>query len=157
MLRRRDLEFTDYGFCLTLHSSKTIQYRERIVKIPVVEAPNSALCPVRWLRIYLNIFRAAPSAPLFILPKTNCALSYQFFSSKLKHVLVKCGIKGKYSTHSLRRGSASYLSRLGLPLHDIKTYGDWKSLSFLLYLSSDVSSQLHKDFPVAQSLDYFRG
>lgn len=156
MLRRQDVEFTDYGVCITLHSSKTIQYRERLVKIPVVAATGSALCPVYWLKVYFNKVRASPSAPLFIVPGTqHCTLSYHVFSKLLKAFVSKCHLKGRYSSHSLRRGSATYLSRLGLPLHDIKTYGDWQSLSVLLYLASDISSRLHKDYPVANSLTQF--
>lgn len=46
MLRRSQIEFTDYGMVLRIMSSKTIQFRERVVTIPIVESPGSILCPV---------------------------------------------------------------------------------------------------------------
>lgn len=81
MLRRQDVEFTDYGACITLRSSKTLQYKERLITIPVVAAPNSALCPVHWLQLYFKKCIADPSAPLFIVPGEKCStLSYYTFS-----------------------------------------------------------------------------
>lgn len=155
-IKRSDLVFTDYGFCLTITSSKTVQFRERVVKIPVVEAPSSVLCPVKWLRMYLNRVNVPMSGPLFLSPgKRASPLSYRMFSSKLSSSLTKAGISGNFSSHSLRRGCATFLSRLGLPLHDIKMYGDWRSLSVLFYLSNDVSTRLSKDISVANEFNTF--
>lgn len=39
-IHHKHLQFTDYGLCLHLESSKTIQFREREVVIPVVAAPG---------------------------------------------------------------------------------------------------------------------
>lgn len=41
MLLRSQVEFTDYGILLSIASSKTIQFRERVVGIPIVESPGS--------------------------------------------------------------------------------------------------------------------
>lgn len=51
---RSDVQFTSDGILVTLRSSKTIQFTERTVTIPVIELPGSILCPVRWLRLYLK-------------------------------------------------------------------------------------------------------
>lgn len=153
---RKHVEFTDYGLCLRLESSKTVQYHERDVVIPVVESPGSILCPVRWLRVYLKRFNVSNSAPLFIVPgKKSNAISYKFFAKRLSSSLKSAGLNGNYTSHSLRRGCATFLSRLGMPLHDIKTYGDWRSLSVLLYLSNDITTRLGKDFSVAKSFKQF--
>lgn len=37
-------------------------------------------------------------------------------------------------THSMRRSGASFLSCIGVPLHEIKSVGDLKSLAVLAYL-----------------------
>lgn len=94
--------------------------------------------------------------PLFLEVKSGKPLSYDKFSKRLKTLVKKVGIQGRFTCHSLRRGSATFLSRLGLPLHDVKMYGDWKSLSVLLYLADDPVTRLQKDFPVAHSLSAFR-
>lgn len=148
MLKRSDIQFTNYGMSVTLRSSKTIQFAEREVVIPVIESKGSLLCPVRWLKRLLHYVRVSPAEPLF-------PLTYYRFSCRLKKSLATAGIVGNFTSHSLRRGCATYLSRLGLPLHDIKVYGDWRSLSVLLYLSGDVNTRLIKDRPVAKSLEVF--
>lgn len=37
-------------------------------------------------------------------------------------------------THSLRRSGATFHSQFGVPLQEIRTVGDWKSLAVLSYL-----------------------
>lgn len=155
-LMRQDVEFTDYGLKIIIRSSKTIQFREREVIVPIVASPKSLLCPVRWLRKYLKLVYVAPSSPLFVIPKTQSPLLYRNFSARLKSAVRDGKIKGKITTHSIRRGSATFLSRLGMPLHDIKVCGDWRSLSVLLYLSGDLQTRLIKDVHIAESLGQFR-
>lgn len=154
-IRVEDIEFTDYGLSLSIRSSKTIQYSERVLVIPVIAAPNSILCPVFWLKTYMSVCKVI-SGTLFMLPgKKPRKYTYSMYSKKLAYYVAKLGLAGTYSSHSLRRGSATFLSRIGLPLHDIKSYGDWKSLSVLLYLSNDHQTRLMKDVHVATAFsDY---
>lgn len=156
-LLRSHVEFTTYGACLKITSSKTIQCRERLVKVPIVKSRGSLLCPIRWLRKYLSRVPVNPGAPLFLMPKSLKPMSYSYFSGRLKRAITEAGLVGRYTSHSLRRGSATYLSRLGLPLHDIKLFGDWRSLSVLLYLSWDVQTRLMKDSGVAKCLEKYTG
>lgn len=152
---RKDLLLTKYGLCLTLRSSKTIQFAEREVLIPVIASRGSVLCPVYWIKKYLARVNVKSEEPLFIIPGSRSAMSYKWFSSRLSTLLASSGLVGNYTSHSLRRGAATYLSRIGLPLHDIKTFGDWRSLSVLLYLSGDIKTRLIKDVSVARSLRKF--
>lgn len=154
-IKRNDVVFTSYGLCLTIRSSKTIQFRERELVVPVIASPGSALCPVRWLKKYLKVSKVKSSGPLFVVPGSKSPMSYKFFSKRLSTLLAATNLKGNFSSHSLRRGSATFLSRIGLPLHDIKTYGDWRSLSVLLYLSGDIETRLLKDGTVANCLKKF--
>lgn len=154
---RSHLEFTTYGACLTITSSKTIQFRERVVQVPIVKSHGSVLCPVRWLCKYLARVRVNPGSPLFVMPKSSRPMTYAYFSGRLKRAIQDAGLVGRYTSHSLRRGAATYLSRLGLPLHDIKLFGDWRSLSVLLYLSGDIHTRLLKDSGVAKQLEVYRG
>lgn len=156
MLMRSQVEFTEYGIMVNIISSKTIQFKERILRIPVVASPGSILCPVRWLKVYLSLCNVPKNGPLFLNLKSGKPLSYDRFSYRLKTLVKKVGIQGRITCHSLRRGSATFLSRLGLPLQDVKMYGDWKSLSVLLYLADDPVTRLQKDIPVAYSLSAFK-
>lgn len=152
MILCSQVEFTEYGLLLSINSSKTIQFNERTLQIPVVESPGSILCPVKWLKIYLSLCKVPKKGPLLLDCKSKGPLSYEKFTKRLKELVKKAGIGGRITCHSLRRGSATYLSRLGLPLHDVKMYGDWKSLTVLLYLADDTETRLMKDYSVAHSL-----
>ena len=140
----RDIEFNDSGMDVIMNSSKTIQYRERVNRIPVVRAAGSALCPVNVLKKYLSHSKLSSSGPLF-------GYTYNAYNARLKVACEAIGLIGHYSTHSVRRGAASYLATF-LPLHDVKSYGDWRSWSVLLYLSDTYSSRKSKDSLVADQL-----
>ena len=147
-----DITFTSYGMDLTVRSSKTIQFNERQVLVPIVES-RGPLCPVKWIRRYTRIHR--PTAALLCKPGTQKPPTYLWYLNRLRSACKSAGLSGKYGTHSLRRGCATFLSRIGLPLHDIRIYGDWKSLSVLLYLSADKATRYSKDKFVAHCLSRF--
>ena len=143
-LRVRDISFWKGGMDVSLHSSKTIQCKERVNRIPVVEAVNSVLCPVAALRIYLGRSGRGPDCHLF-------TYTYRTYSARLKKACAQAGLVGDFGSHSLRRGSATFLATF-LPLHQVKAYGDWRSWSVLLYLADDYKSRKNKDWLVADML-----
>ena len=143
----KDVEFTDVGLDVVVTSSKTIQFKQRVNRIPVVKSPGSILCPVGVLRRYLSMSKKSPTSTLF-------GYSYTSYSEKFKSLCSIIGLEGHYSTHSVRRGSASYLASF-LPIHDVKCYGDWRSWAVLLYLSDTYSSRVTKDKLVASHLSEF--
>ena len=49
-VRRKDITFTDWGMTLTISSSKTIQFKERSLVIPVVSAGESPLFAVHLVK-----------------------------------------------------------------------------------------------------------
>ena len=143
----KDIRFFEGGMDVTIRSSKTVQFRERTNVVPVLTSPNSILCPVSVLKNYMRLLHRKPTSPLF-------PLTYNIYSSKLKAACGKIGLVGHYSTHSVRRGAASYLATF-LPLHDVKAYGDWRSWAVLLYLSDTYDSRKAKDRAVAERLAVF--
>ena len=143
-MRIKDIRFWRGGMDVWVHSSKTIQYRERSQRIPVTEAGASPLCPVIALRAYIKAAGLKQQDVVF-------SYTYKSFNAKLKDCIAKAGLKGDFASHSIRRGSASYLASF-LPLHEVKRYGDWKSLAVLLYISDNYSSRRAKDALVARQL-----
>ena len=143
----KDIVFNKEGMDVIMTSSKTIQFRERVNRIPIVAAPGSILCPVAVLKSYITATRRTDLDPLF-------GFTYNMYNDKLKSLCKLIGLEGHYSTHSVRRGSASYLATF-MPIHDVKAYGDWKSWAVLLYLSDTYSSRKSKDKLVAQQLGVF--
>lgn len=150
-LRRCDIEFFDWGRVISLHKSKTIQFSERIHQIPVSRV-KGALCVMTLLEIMVRRIRAAPHHALFGMHKKNVyhPITYEWFSTKLKSCVARAGLKGKYTSHSLRRGGATALSLVGVPLHQIQKTGDWKSMSVLLYLSSPLDYRISHEIGVGK-------
>ena len=146
-LRVGDVKFTESGMDITVRSSKTVQFRERIQVIPILRAGNSVLCPVRYLRCYLSSANLPDDSPLF-------PYNYNRFSVLFKKVCFKAGLKENYTTHSMRRGSATFLASF-LPLHVVKTYGDWRSWAVLLYISDTYATRKDKDVLVADKLSEY--
>ena len=144
MLQVKDISFTREGVDVTIRSSKTVQFRERTQLIPIIKAENSVLCPCRFLWSYVQQARLHPTSQLF-------PYSYSKFASLFKKLCSSAGLVGNYTTHSMRRGSATFLASF-LPLHDVKSYGDWRSWSVLLYISDNYASRKIKDELVAQKL-----
>lgn len=63
LLKRSSAHFTNYGFLVTVRNSKTIQYRERVVEIPVC-AGGGLLCAPSLLKSFLDTYPSLPEAPL---------------------------------------------------------------------------------------------
>ena len=143
-MRVKDVLFWEGGMDISIYSSKTIQFSERTQLIPIVSAPGSPLCPVEPMEIYIKKCGLKPDDHLF-------SYTYKSFSARLKMACSDAKLRGDYSTHSIRRGSATYLSSF-LPLHEVKQYGDWRSLAVLLYISDNYRSRRNKDKLVADRL-----
>ena len=136
-IRAKDVVFWKGGMDLSIHSSKTIQYKERVQRIPVWESVGSNLCPVRLLRNYIQ--QAGLKGDDMLFP-----YSYKRFSDRLTLACKQASLKGDFASHSLRRGAATYLASF-LPLHTVKQYGDWKSWAVLLYVSDNYRARIGKD------------
>ena len=88
---------------LKLKWAKNIQFRQKVLEIPLFSITNSALCPVTVLRALVNL-QGGGRNPLFGRGK-NPTLTYQLFHKKLRNILNKAGYQGNaFSSHSLRRG-----------------------------------------------------
>ena len=57
-----------------------------------------------------------------------------------------------FSTHSLRRGGATFLHMTGIPLQEIMTIGDWTSATVFKYFQLPLSHRICQDYRVATIL-----
>ena len=91
--------------------SKTIQCGERTLYIPLVEIPNSSLCPVK---AYINMITLIPAeneSPAFCILKGKLLVpvTYYLFQNVLRKLIKEIGEDPKqYSSHSFRRGGATW-------------------------------------------------
>lgn len=145
-LCRRDATFSQDGVTLAVHWSKTIQYRQRILHIPLPRVPDSPLCPSQALIFSLRLCNSPGCGPLFTYPTRNgwLPLTVQVFQSKLVTFLSSLGINpSDYSGHSFRRGGASFALECGLPTEIIKAQGDWASNAYENYVNPSWEMRRH--------------
>lgn len=136
LLKRSEVEFTDYGLLISVNPSKTIQFSERKVLIPVCYV-GGPLCFVTLLRQYISLHPAPSDSPL-LSRKVDGALLQPSYSRALlclKRWGAQAGLKKDLGIHSLRRGAATMMSMAGFALEDIKDRGDWRSTAVLRYLA----------------------
>ena len=139
-LTKADFSFFPGGALIRVRWSKTIQFREKVVQIPLIAAPGSLFCPVAAIsRAFSFIPNISSDTQAFQWIHSSLKIrpfTYGFFMAKLRTCLTKCGLHGMdFGSHSFRRGGASLAFQAGLPLAIIKILGDWKSNAVLLYLT----------------------
>jgi len=142
----RDLIISPTTALLNVKHTKTLQFFNRLVQVPLPHIPNSPLCPISALHKLLSLLSGAPpSLSLFSYPLPGGGfshLTYPSFSKLLGIVLGQSGISPSlYSGHSFRRGGASFAFACGIPSDLIKIQGDWSSDAYLRYLTSPLSSR----------------
>ena len=142
-----DLDFRSWGLLLTLPKTKTIQYGERILEIPFTQVPGSIFCVSQFVHQLVIRMKLSETDNVFQYYQGGVKkpMSYHWYTTKLKELSTRIGLAGKVTSHSLRRGGATYLNSLGVTLVDIKQRGDWRSLAVLLYLSDSLETKVSKD------------
>lgn len=117
--------------------SKTNQFGQRNLVIPLVKNECKALDPIFHLDLLFTRTRAAHNFPAFSY-KVNGQLrfvNYKSFTTKLKNLLSKAGFSPeRFSGHSLRRGGATFLHACGGSILQIQSSGDWQSSTWTKYI-----------------------
>ena len=130
--------------------SKTIQYRNRTLLVPVPRIEHSKLCPHKAIVNAFKLLGAHDSAklrdgPAFVYTSGDQVkpLTYTTFTTKLSKLLEQCGFDGtQYSGHSFRRGGATFALHCGVPGHYIKLQGDWLSNAYERYLDTSLQYKI---------------
>ena len=134
-LRRHDVTSCKFGLIVTFRWSKTNQFGDRLLRIPVLAIPNSILCPVSAYQAMLKLVPVPLGYPAYIWPSATgdySPVTYYQLHSFLRTQLDHLGVdSSKYSSHSFRRGGASWTFNAGVSPELIQTQGDWKSDAYL--------------------------
>lgn len=137
-LSRQNIIFQEDGVCVRLLKTKTIQFSERALEIPLPRVINSPLCPSKALLLNFKQVPASSSpspAFLYLAQGKEHVLTYSVFLNMLKRYLQALGYDcSNYSGHSFRRGGASFALECGVPSELIQSQGDWKSDAYKSYL-----------------------
>lgn len=144
-LLRSDVTFAQKVALVHIKWSKTIQFRQKKLLIPLISISSKHICPFTWLRYMVQLIPAPSDAPLFVFPSRGALtpLTYTQLNDQLKTWISQIGLRGKkFSSHGLRRGGASWAFRMNLPSLAIKLLGDWASEAFQNYIQYDIESRL---------------
>ena len=112
------------GAIITVRWSKTIQFKQKELHIPLPRISASPCCPITALLLTLaQLPMSSGPVPLF------CYLSPSGpFVLYLGQCLSNLGLEpSKFPGPSLRRGGVSFAMQFGLPLEWVKMQGDWAS------------------------------
>ncbi len=121
--------------------TKTLQYRERELIIPLMAVPGSRLCPVAAFWRLAQFGRRNKQGAVFC-DAQGFPFVYGAFLNKIKALAVQSGLNpAEFSTHSFRRGGATFAFQAGVPLQLIQVQGDWASLSILRYFQYPVEAR----------------
>lgn len=142
---------------ITVGHSKTNQFGQRSVVIPVAAIPGSVLCPVAaFVRLLQRVPASRHSSPFCYLgPQGRVVLlTYPLFVRQLRTWLRQLGIvhHDLYSTHSFRRGGATLAFKAGVNPQLIKAQGDWASDCYLKYVSLSLDHRLGTTRAMANSI-----
>ncbi len=97
-----------------------------------LNASQSLFCPVALLIDYLRI-RGPYVGPLFVL-LSGMPVSYHLYKSMFQAALVRVGVSGRMSLHSIRIGAATHAAAIGLSDSVIQKCGRWKSSAYRNYI-----------------------
>lgn len=145
-LCRKDLRMANNVALVEIRWSKTIQFMQRKLLVPIVRVLGEDICPIAWLRKMILMVPAKGNDPLFsyVTAKGDLVpLTYRALSDQLKSWMAQIGRDpAKYSVHGLRRGGASFAFESNLPAETIMVLGDWASDSFRRYIDQNLQTRI---------------
>ena len=146
-LRRGDIFFfTDWAIIINTWS-KTIQFSQRILTIPLPRIAQHPLCPYTALKHAFSLVPASLSGPAFVIPASTkgglVPLTYGKFNSLLKLLATTMNLDAsKFSGHSFRSGGATLAFQAQIPAELIKRLGDWQSDAYRSYIHIPVKDRM---------------
>ena len=144
-LCRGDILVGRHGLLVKYKWSKTNQFGERILQIPVVAIANSKLCPLAAFKNMVRLNPAEAEHPAFVIKNGRRLepVSYALLQKFIKDCVATLGLDpNSFSSHSLRRGGATWAFRSQVPGELIKVQGDWMSDAYLKYLEFSLQQRL---------------
>ena len=118
-----DVVDAEEGLELRIRESKTNKTgNPEIIALPLLSNKYHAVCPVRNLRA---LWPVEENSPVFIGDKDR--LSQRSVSRIIERSAELARLEGRFSSHCLRRGFATFAASKGLSEFQIMRHGRWKS------------------------------
>ena len=110
-LRRGDIEPSHYGLCVKFSWSKTNQFGNRVLELPLLSISNSPLFPVRLFYLMCELVPASSRSPLFVY-RSRSGIVKPILKRQFVSVLRACLGAAKVAQSHLFHGLSS-LDSLG--------------------------------------------
>jgi integrase len=139
-LTRSDITMLDSVLLVQVKWSKTVQTKNRRFELPLPAIEHSPLCPVQAFKRMVKLIPVPPTYPAFCLPSRHShkPITYHQFHKFLRKFIAHSGRDPtKFSSHSFRRGGATWAFQCNVPAELIKVQGDWRSDAYQRYLEFD--------------------
>jgi hypothetical protein len=141
-LQRSDIKFTDKRAVLKVRHSKTNQFGDWKVRIPIPRITGDVLCPMLALQSLFKAVRVIPSLPAFSYALFRW-IHYSELLSGVKRVAIVSDVDPlQFGCHSLCWGGATFAAKCGIPAFYIKMQGDWSSDCYTWYIALSLEAKL---------------
>jgi len=145
-LLSKSISFSPEGLLVTFKHTKTIQFGQRLLHLPLLTIQGSVLCPVAAYHRARYFLRghSAKAAFMFLCRGRVTLLTQSQFLKTFRALLARAGIPHAtcFRGHSFRRGGASWAFQSGVPGEVIQICGDWISDAYKLYLEFSMHSKV---------------
>ena len=145
VVRRRDVQFHEWGAMVCVRSSKTLQCEEYVLEIPIYYVDDPIFCVVTAIKKHFIDLPGDEDGPIFLCQTRGMKVPvlYKDVLAFLKRAVAAIGLPPpEYGTHSMRRSGVAFLHGIGVPLEDLMAMGDWHSLAVLDYLITPLSRKM---------------
>ena len=122
--------------------SKTIQFKQKILRLPVLPTRNKAICPVFWMHYVINMIPAQPTDPVLLL---MAGKKYLHTISQSANLQIQEMVDSNRTRPNnilitlAHEGGVTFAYQSNLEAEMIKLLGDWASDAYKRYI--DVSME----------------
>ena len=137
--------------------SKTLQYRQKELELPLVPANTVQVCAVYWIKYLKCLTKPKIDDPLLSYPSGGklVPLTYDKLGKMYRTWLSQLGITqlDNYTLHGLRRGGANHALTVGICGEDVQLMGDWKSQAYMEYIDLNMERRLFNMVHFIEKMD----
>jgi len=154
-LLRGDIKLGEETLMVYSKWSKTNQDGKRSVALPVAAHSRTEICPVEAYRGMTTKIPGKADGPAFIWRKHGKVkpLSYRKWQSTFRGWLSQIGQDPHlFSSHSFRRGGATWAFKVQVPGEMIQKMGDWRSDCYKQYLDMPTEVRAEAAIRMARSV-----
>ena len=157
LVTRQDIVSCNKMLWVMFRWTKTRQVGGAPLSIPLAPIPGSPLCPVSAFKHMVEVVPASPESPAFVIPSASGLkpIVYSVFHNILRGCISSLGLEaGQFSSHSFRRGGATFAFECGLPAECIKSQGDWRSDAYQLYIDISQNQRVMVAKTLSRAMSY---